>query len=148
MDYVHHLGEITYSSDMPVRYDADAIYVRWAMPWRDEPMWIRVPLDSSAPDPLDLQGRALENPIGLLASLTGAGDDVRTVGSEEVRGTATTHYEGTLELANRLRSISAVWPRAVEHRMARFLFRLPTGDAFRPAWSLARFWKQPRSSDV
>jgi hypothetical protein len=98
MDYAHHRGQVTYSSDMQVRNDSDVIYMRWPMPWRDEPVWVRVPLDSSAPDPLDLQSRALDNPVGLLSFLTGASDDVRTVGSEEVRGTPTTHYEGTLDL--------------------------------------------------
>src|SRR6266508_1112129 len=40
----------------------------------------------------------MHNPISLLDLLTGASDNVREVGSEDVRSTATTHYEGTLDL--------------------------------------------------
>jgi hypothetical protein len=59
---------------------------------------VRFENDSQETDPLDLYERATNNPVSLLRFLTGASDDVRKAGSEDVRGTRTTHYEGTLNL--------------------------------------------------
>jgi hypothetical protein len=55
-------------------------------------------VDSYGDDVFDLPDRALHNPIGMLEFLSGASRDTREVGSEVVRGTPTTHYEGTLDL--------------------------------------------------
>lgn len=98
VDYVHHRGRLSYPGDNEMLFDRDVTYMRWPMPWRDTPTWVRMPSDSGAPDPLDLQDRAMNNPSSLLAFLTGASDDVHRIGSEEVRGTPTIHYEGTLDL--------------------------------------------------
>jgi len=98
MDYASHRGRITYWEYGEVIFDGDVTYMRWPMPWRNDATWLRYDDSGNDSDPLDLQARALTNPTGLLKFLTGAGTDVHRVGSEEVRGTATTHYEGTLDL--------------------------------------------------
>jgi hypothetical protein len=98
MDYAHHRGRITYWKDSEVIFDGDVMYMKWPMPWRKESPWLRYDESGQEPDPLDLQERALRNPIGLLSFLSGASDGVREVGREEIRGTQTIHYEGTLDL--------------------------------------------------
>lgn len=98
MDYVHHRGLVSYPRGTEMLYDGDVVYMRWSLPWHPGGVWVRAPLDPSQPDPLDLQDRAMRNPIGLLSFLTGASDDAHAVGREEMGGTATTHYEGTLDL--------------------------------------------------
>jgi hypothetical protein len=98
MDYVHHRGRIVYSSDTEMLFDGKVTYLKWPMPWRHDALWLRYEDEVSDVDPLDLRDRATRNPIGLLAFLTGASNDVREVGQDDVRGTRTTHYEGTLDL--------------------------------------------------
>jgi hypothetical protein len=98
MDYVHHRGRIVYSSDSEMLFDGKVTYLNWPMPWRQDAVWLRYEDEVSDVDPLDLSDRATRNPIRLLAFLTGASDDVREVGQDDVRGTRTTHYEGTLDL--------------------------------------------------
>jgi hypothetical protein len=100
MDSVHRRGFFRYGDSYQVLYDGDVTYMQWSLPWRPGSFWVRIPMDLPAPDPLDLEDRAMRNPVGLLQFLKGAGDDVREVGSEDVRGTHTTHYEGTLDLQN------------------------------------------------
>ncbi len=68
MDYVHHRGRIVYSRDNEMLFDGNVTYMKWPMPWRERAAW------------------------------SGASNDVRVVGTEPVRGTSTTHYEGTLDL--------------------------------------------------
>lgn len=98
MDYVHHRGRMTYGLDDEMILDGDVTYAKWPMPWRHDSAWLRMETDSQETDPLDLYERAITNPMGLLSFLTGASNDARTVGSEDVRGTRTKHYEGTLDL--------------------------------------------------
>ena len=97
MDYASHRGRITYWQNDEVIVDGDVTYMQWPMPWRNDATWLRYDGGNGA-DPLDLQERALSNPTGLLKFLTGAGNDVHEVGSEEIRGTRTIHYEGTVDL--------------------------------------------------
>jgi hypothetical protein len=97
MDYARRRGRISYFAESEVIFDGDVMYMKWSLPWRKESRWLRWDTGEEQPDPLDLQERALRNPIGLLEFLTGAGRDVRQVGSEEVRGTRSVHYEGTLD---------------------------------------------------
>ena len=98
MDYVHHRGRIVYSRDNEMLFDGNVTYMKWPMPWRERAAWLRQDGYSDESDPLNLQDRATHNPIGLLGFLAGASNDVRVVGTEPVRGTSTTHYEGTLDL--------------------------------------------------
>src|SRR5438105_5065159 len=102
MDYVHHRGRISYGGGGNTReetiYDGDVVYTKWPLPWAKEKPWLRYEADAQDNDPFDLQDRAMRNPSGLLEFVHGAGTDVRNVGSENVRGIATTHYEGTLDL--------------------------------------------------
>jgi hypothetical protein len=79
-------------------FDGKVTYLKWPMPWRHDAVWLRYEDEVSDVDPLDLRDRATRNPIGLLAFLTGASNDVREVGQDDVCGTRTTHYEGTLDL--------------------------------------------------
>ncbi len=98
MDYVHHRGRITYGPDNEMILDGDVTYMKWPMPWRIDSSWMRFETSSQETDPLDLYERAITNPMGLLSFLTGASNDARSVGSEEIRGASTRHYEGTLDL--------------------------------------------------
>jgi hypothetical protein len=98
MDYASHRGRITYWQDTEVIFDGDVTYMKWPVPWRNDATWLRYYDGGNNTDPLDLQERALSNPTGLLKFLRGAGNDVHEVGSEEIRATRTTHYEGTLDL--------------------------------------------------
>lgn len=98
MDYVHHRGRISYGFGNEMLLDGDVTYEKWPMPWRHDSPWMRFETDSQETDPLDLYDRAISNPMGLLSFLTGASDDVRTVGSDDVLGTTTRHYEGILDL--------------------------------------------------
>jgi hypothetical protein len=98
MDYVHHRGRIVYSRDTEMLFEGKVTYLKWPMPWRHDAVWLRYEDDVNDVDPLDLRDRATRNPIGLLGFLTGASDDVREVGKDDVRGASTTHYEGTLDL--------------------------------------------------
>jgi LppX/LprAFG-like lipoprotein len=98
MDYAHHRGTINYWADTNLIFDGDTTYMKWSMPWRKDSPWLRYDETDQEPDPLDLQERALRNPVGLLAFLSGASSDVREVGREEIRGAKTIHYEGTLDL--------------------------------------------------
>jgi hypothetical protein len=98
MNYLQHRGRVRYGDQFELIYDGEITYAKWPMPWRHDAAWLRYEAGSNEPDPLDLQDRATRNPIGLLAFLTGAGDDVHVVGSEFVRGVETKHYEGTLDL--------------------------------------------------
>jgi hypothetical protein len=97
MDYASHRGRISYGQDSEVIFDGDVTYMKSPLPWRNSAAWLREEGGDDA-NPLDLQERALSNPTGLLRFLTGAGRDVREVGSEEVHGSRTIHYEGTLDL--------------------------------------------------
>jgi hypothetical protein len=98
MDYVHHRGRIFYPGDSEVLFDGNVTYMKWPLPWRHDARWLRSGDAASDADPFDLQDRATRNPIGLLGFLTGAGNDVRVVDTENVRGVSTQHYEGTLDL--------------------------------------------------
>ena len=98
MDYVHHRGRLSYGHYMELIFDGNITYATWTVPWHERARWLRVESDSSDIDPLDLRERAMRNPVGLLAFLRGASDDVRDAGSEEVRGTPATRIEGTLDL--------------------------------------------------
>jgi hypothetical protein len=98
MDYARHRGRISYWKDNELIFDGDVVYMKWPMPWRKDSPWLRYDASAEESDPLDLQERALRNPIGLLSFLSGASDGVREVGREEIRGTQTIHYEGTLDL--------------------------------------------------
>jgi hypothetical protein len=97
MDYAHHRGRIHSLGDIEMIVDGDVEYWKFSVPWHDDARWVRLHKDADDVDPLDLQERALHNPVGLLEFLRGAGD-VREVGDDVVRGTETTHYEGTLDL--------------------------------------------------
>jgi hypothetical protein len=97
MDYVNHRGSIQYGRNLEIRYDGDAMYARWAMPWQHEPEWVQYDADTTSGDPFDLDQRLMDDPARLLEFLTTASDSVRTVGIEDVRGVATTHYEGRLD---------------------------------------------------
>jgi hypothetical protein len=97
MDYASHQGRVSYGQDSEVIFDGDVTYMKSRLPWRNGAAWLREEGGDNA-NPLDLQERALSNPTGLLKFLTGAGKDVREVGSEEVHGSRTIHYEGTLDL--------------------------------------------------
>jgi LppX/LprAFG-like lipoprotein len=98
MDYARHRGRISYWADSELIFDGDVTYMKWPMPWRKDSPWLRYEEGDQEPDPLDLEERALRNPIGLLTFLSGASNDVREVGREEIRGAQTIHYEGTLDL--------------------------------------------------
>jgi hypothetical protein len=98
MDYTRQRGRITYGPYTDVIFDGETTYMRWPMPWRTDKAWLRYDTDRQEEDPLDLQERAMSHPIGLLRFLTGASSDVREVGNDDVRGTSTRHYEGTLDL--------------------------------------------------
>jgi hypothetical protein len=97
MDYVHGRGRISYGRDGEVLLDGDVAYVSWPMPWRPRRTWLRFEDGMGKPDPANVEERAPRDPKGLLESLKSAGH-VRDVGAEDVRSTATVHYEGTLEL--------------------------------------------------
>jgi hypothetical protein len=98
MDYVHHRGRITYGPSAEAILDGDVVYVRWRTERRQDSRWIRYSRDWLKPDPFSFQEHALHDPIGLLSFLSLASDDLKNRGTEDVRGTETTHYEGTLNL--------------------------------------------------
>ena len=64
--------------------------------------WVSMDLDRLATaegvDLSQLQAGANNDPTQVLQALRGASDDVEEVGAEEVRGVATTHYRGTMDL--------------------------------------------------
>jgi hypothetical protein len=89
MDYVHHRGRISFGSTSDMLIDGDMTYMKTALPWRHEPVWISSNTSGQESDPFDLQGRAMTNPLTLLEFLTGVGSDLSNAGAEQVRGTET-----------------------------------------------------------
>jgi len=104
MDYVHHRGRISFGSTSDMLIDGDMTYMKTVLPWRHEAVWVSTDTSGQESDPFDLQGRAMTNPLTLLEFLTGVGSDIRDAGTEQVRETETTHYEGTLNLQNVVKS--------------------------------------------
>lgn len=98
MDYAHHRGLVSSWTGQQVLYDGDVAYMKWPVPWREKSPWVSVGEGLGGDDLLDLQERAMRNPIGLLEFLSGASKDTREARAELVRGTPTTHYEGKLDL--------------------------------------------------
>jgi hypothetical protein len=96
MDYVHHRGRTTSPDGDETIVDGGITYERWSAIRGHNAVWVHFPTKADGVDPFDLGDRALKNPIGLLGFVTSAGDNVREIGTDTVRGTTTTHYEGTL----------------------------------------------------
>jgi hypothetical protein len=99
MDYRRHLGSIRDSLfGWEEIYDGDTVYERLAsvISWvpKDKP-WLR---STESDDPFDPEAKALRDPTRLLHFLRLTSTDVRKVGTEEIGGVQTTHYEGTLDL--------------------------------------------------
>lgn len=97
MDYAHHRGRVDYGEAMRILFDGDITYLEWPMPWRKTAPWLRYETGQEDEDPFDLQQRLMEDPARLLQFLRNASDGIRTVGAEDVRGTATTQLEGTFD---------------------------------------------------
>jgi hypothetical protein len=98
MDYFRHRGQVSFGPKSELLIDGNMTYMQTALPWRHDPVWVSEDTSGQQSDPLDLQERAMSNPLSLLKFLTGVGSDLRNAGSEQVRGAETTHYEGTLNL--------------------------------------------------
>jgi hypothetical protein len=101
IDYRNHRGEIAFgSTGQRIVYDGDVVYERVGAELSADKPWVRLPTgnDFGASDVLDLQGRAMFDPIHLLAFLRRTSSGVRELGSDTVRGFRTTHYEGVLDL--------------------------------------------------
>jgi hypothetical protein len=98
MDYARNRGEIRYFGDIEDVYDGDVMYTKWPLPWQKGSRWVRYDEGADEPDPLSLEDRALRNPVSLLKFLREGSSDVRKVGTEDVSGASTDHYEGTLDL--------------------------------------------------
>ena len=99
MDYRRHRGSIRHSlSGTEEIYDGDTLYLNWGglVSWlpKDKP-WLR---STQADDPFDPEATALRDPTRLLHFLRSTSSDVRRVGTEDLDGVQTTHYEGTLDL--------------------------------------------------
>jgi hypothetical protein len=98
MDYVRHRGRISFGSNSELLIDGNMTYMQTTLPWRHDTVWVGSDTSGQESDPFDLQERAMNNPLSLLKFLTEVGSDLRNVGTEQVRGAETTHYEGTLNL--------------------------------------------------
>jgi hypothetical protein len=99
MDYRRHRGSIRDSlSGWQEIYDGETSYFNLGnlMSWvpKDKP-WLR---SSEADDPFDPEAKALRDPTRLLHFLRSTSSDGREVGTEDVDGVQTVHYEGTLDL--------------------------------------------------
>lgn len=101
MDYVDGRGSISFDEsgvEATAVFDGPVVYVRPGidnfLP-ADKP-WLRIEDEDART--LELPWRALRDPATLLGFLRMASSEVRESGHEIVRGEATTHYEGTLDL--------------------------------------------------
>jgi len=86
---------------MQLVIDGDDAYVGTSL-LRDELTWYSVPADQLQASTGDLFDRTTQDPTSVLEVLRGVSDDVTTVGTEEVRGEATTHYAATVDVAEAL----------------------------------------------
>ena len=99
MDYRRHRGSISGSAfGLEEIYDGETTYsnlgdfTSWVP--KDKP-WIRA---TESQDPFDPEATALRDPTRLLDFLRLTSSDVRKVGTEDVGGVQTVHYEGKLDL--------------------------------------------------
>lgn len=73
--------------------------------------WVRVDLRQAAQaggvDPTGLAGVGSNDPSAFVALLRGAGDDLRRVGEESLRGEPTTHFRGSFDLQKALEAAPA-----------------------------------------
>jgi hypothetical protein len=103
-------------SELMIRVVSDALFMS-GFPGAPAEQWVKLsPEDLGAESGLgDLQ--SFTDPTATFDQLQAVADDVKEVGEEDVRGTKTTHYQGTIVLADVLEQAPADQREAMEAQL-------------------------------
>lgn len=107
---------------MEMRVLDDAAYMRFpmfAMFLGEGVEWIKMPVEDFAGGDSGMSPVPGGDPLDMLRVL-GGGEDVETVGTEEVRGVETTHYRGTFDFDAAAEAVPAEQREAFEDATASF----------------------------
>ncbi|MDZ7674901.1 MAG: hypothetical protein U5K30_07530 [Acidimicrobiales bacterium] len=107
---------------MEIRVLDDAAYMRFplfSMLLGEGVEWIRMPVEDYASGANGMSPVPGGDPLDMLRVL-GGGEDIETVGTEDVRGANTTHYRGTFDLDDAAKSLPAEQRAAFEDATASF----------------------------
>lgn len=115
-DYAAQSGEMTFTlprggGDLRQRVVDDVMYLQ--LPQEPDVFY-----ELRLSDLADTSLAASTDPTGGLQALRGAGDDVAEIGSEDIRGAATTHYRGTLDVNKSLEALKGPMRDALEQALS------------------------------
>lgn len=103
-------------SELMIRVVSDALFMS-GFPGAPAEQWVKL-----SPEDLGAEGglgglQSFTDPTAAFDQLQAVADDVKEVGEEDVRGTKTTHYEGTIVLADVLEQAPADQRAAMEKQL-------------------------------